>query len=205
MDAKLKYHKNRQSHIQKLNIMVVSKFNSTHVELWPYTEAKFVTKFIEQEMAIYDMKKEEQMEMLKKKIASRLDSYVSMNLSCFFSMWHKNFFLRHNMCLFDVSQCKKIGISTEHGGVSTDTQEAHHPSDETTPTRWRRPKMQVRRKEVESVTDVVHLTSYSNDAAPAVVTINIGNAKAIILWILTPDKQFSRYLNCGLQFVNFHI
>ena len=63
------------------------------------------------------------------------------------------------MCVFDVKQCKKAGISIEEGGLSTDTQEAQQPYDVTTPPRRRRPKLQVRRKEVESLTDVVTLTS----------------------------------------------
>ena len=84
-DPNIKYHRNKHSHVYMSKVKVVSKFNSTPVELQLDTEVDFVAKFIEQEMAIYDSKKEERMEMLKKKIASRLDSYVSMNLSCFFS------------------------------------------------------------------------------------------------------------------------
>ena len=100
-------------------------------------------------------------------------------------------------------QC--IALSPVDGGVSTDTQEAHHPSNETTPTRRRRPKIQVRRNEMESVTDVVRLTSNLDDATYGVATINIGNTKAIRSWILTLDKQFGMYLICGLRFVNFQL
>ena len=55
------------------------------VELLPNTETEFVARFMEYEMAIYDTKKEERRKMVKKKIASGLDPYVSMNLSCFLS------------------------------------------------------------------------------------------------------------------------
>ena len=51
-------------------------------------------RFIEQEMSICDLKKEERMEMLKNKIAIGLDSYVSMNLSCFFSVGGLNLWIR---------------------------------------------------------------------------------------------------------------
>ena len=52
-DPKIKYKRNKQSHIRKLKIRVVSKFNSTPVELWPGTEVEFVAKFIEQELYKY--------------------------------------------------------------------------------------------------------------------------------------------------------
>ena len=129
-----------------------------------------MVRFIEHEMAIYDSKKDERVEMLKKNIASGFDSYVSMNLSCSFSTRHKIFGLGHNMCLFDVLQCKKVGISTKDGGVSTNKQKPN--------THLMRPNhrdgddqnvVQVRRKEVESVTDVVPLTSNSDDATLNVV------------------------------------
>ena len=45
--------------------------------------------------------------------------------------------------------------------------------------------MPIRRKEVESNTDVVPLTSDSNDVASDVATIQIEHAKAIRLWIQT--------------------
>mgnify|MGYP000509387094 FL=1 len=50
--------------------------------------------FMEHEMANYDSKKDERMEMLKKKIASSLDSYVSMNLSCLGSVGGLNLWIR---------------------------------------------------------------------------------------------------------------
>ena len=109
------------------------------------------------------------------------------------------------MCLFVVKQYKMAGISTEEGGVSTDIPEALIPSDVSTPSRQRRPEIQVRRNEMESVTDVVRLTSNLDDATYGVATINIGNTKAIRSWILTLDKQFGMYLICGLRFVNFQL
>ena len=86
MDPEIKYHRNRQSYIRKLKVRAISRFKSTPVELRRITEAEFVATFMEHEMAIYDSKKDERMETLKKKIASGLDSYVSMNLPCFFSI-----------------------------------------------------------------------------------------------------------------------
>ena len=76
------------------------------------------------------------------------------------------------MCLIVVEQCKKAGISNEEG-VSTDVGEALNPSEGgvSIPPRRRRPKMPVRRKEVESNTDVVPLTSDSNDATLDVATV----------------------------------
>ena len=62
-----------------MKVRVVLRFNSTPVKLQINIEAEFVARFMEHEMAIYDSKKDEQLEMLKKKIASRLDSYVSMS------------------------------------------------------------------------------------------------------------------------------
>ena len=109
------------------------------------------------------------------------------------------------MCLFDVKQCKRVGISIEEGGVSNNTQEAQHPFNVSTPPRRRWFKMQVRQKELESVTNAVPLASNSDDAAPNVATVNIGSAKAIRSWILTLDKQFGMYLICGLRFVNFQL
>ena len=78
------------------------------------------------------------------------------------------------MCLIVAKQCKKVGISTEEG-VSTDVGEALNPYEGcvSTPPRGRRQKMSVRRKEVESHTDVVPLTSDSNDVASDVATIQI--------------------------------
>ena len=87
------------------------------------------------------------------------------------------------MCLFDVKQCKRVGISIEEGGVSNNTQEAQHPFNVSTPPRRRWFKMQVRQKELESVTNAVPLASNSDDAAPNVATVNIGSAKAIRSWI----------------------
>ena len=84
-----------------------------------------------------------------------------------------------------MKQCKTAGTSTEDGGVSTDTKEAHDPSDVFTPPTQRRPKIQVRRKEVELVTNVIPLTSYLDDIAKTVHTVNIGSAKAIKSWIQT--------------------
>ena len=83
--------------------------------------------------------------------------------------------------------------------MSTDTHEAHHPSDETTHLDRDDPNFRFCHNEVESVTHDVHLASNSNDATLDVTTINIGNAKAIKSWILTPEKQFARYLICGFK------
>ena len=94
MYLEIKYHRNRQSHIRKLKVRVVSRFNSTPVELRPDIEAEFVARFMEHVMAIHDSKKDGRMEMLKKKIASKLDSYVSMSLSCFFSFRGLNLWIR---------------------------------------------------------------------------------------------------------------
>ena len=60
----------------------MSKFQSTLVELQGGAESDFVARFIANEMAIYDSRKEERMEMLKNKIAADFDSYVSMKLLC---------------------------------------------------------------------------------------------------------------------------
>ena len=97
------------------------------------------------------------------------------------------------MCLIVVEQCKKAGISTEEG-VSTDVGEALNPSEGcvSTPPRGRRQQMPIRRKEVESNTDVVPLTSDSDDAASDVDTVQIKHSKGITLWIQTPNKHFSR-------------
>mgnify|MGYP007076045035 CR=1 FL=1 len=78
-DPKIKYHRNRQSYIQKLKVRVVSRYNSIPAELRLDTEAEFVARFMDNEMAIYDSKKDERLEMLTKKIRSGLDSYVSMS------------------------------------------------------------------------------------------------------------------------------
>ena len=96
------------------------------------------------------------------------------------------------MCLIVVKQCKKMGISTEEGGVSIDVCEALNPFDVSMPPRRRPPKMQVRRKEVESNIDVVPITLDSDDVAWDVATIQIEHAKAIKTWIQTPGKHFSR-------------
>ena len=53
-----------------------------------------MARFMEHYMAIDNSKNYEQMEMLKKKIAFGLDSYVSMNLSCFFSVIGLNLWIR---------------------------------------------------------------------------------------------------------------
>ena len=79
MDPEIKYHKNRQTYIRMLKVKVVSRYNSIPAELRLDTEAKFVARFMDHEMAIYDSKKDERLEMLKTKIASGLDSYVSMS------------------------------------------------------------------------------------------------------------------------------
>ena len=50
----------------------------------------------------------------------------------------------------------------------------------------------VLRKEVESNTDVVPLTSDLDDAASDVATVQIQHGKGIRLWIQTPNKHFSR-------------
>ena len=100
----------------------------------------------------------------------------------------------NNMCLIVVKQCKKAGISTQPQGVSTDVDEALNPSEGgvSTPPRRRRQKMPVRRKEVESHTDVYSLTSDSDDVAPDVAIVQIQHGKGIRLWIQTPNKHFSR-------------
>ena len=74
-----------------------------------------------------------------------------------------------------VKQCKKTGISIEEGGLSTYTQETQQSSNMTTPPRRRRPKLQVRRKEVESLTNVVTLTSNSDVEPPNVAMVQIGS------------------------------
>ena len=94
MNLEIKYHRNRQSHIRKLKVRFVSRFNSTPIELRLDTEVEFVARFMEHVMAIHDSKKDGRMEMLKKKIASKLDSYVSMSLSCFFSFRGLNLWIR---------------------------------------------------------------------------------------------------------------
>ena len=109
----------------------------------------------------------------------------------------------NNMCLFDVKQCKKVGISTEEDGVSTDTPKAQNPSDVSTPPRRRRPKMQVRRKEVDSNTNVVPLTLDLDEATPIVAIVKIGSAKTTRSWIQTPTKLFVRFRICVLQFVYY--
>ena len=82
------------------------------------------------------------------------------------------------MCI-RCKKCKKAGISIEEGGLSTDTQETQQPSNVTTSPRWRQPKLQVRQKEVESLTNVVTLTSYLDDEPPNVAMIQIGSGNAI--------------------------
>mgnify|MGYP007132917739 CR=1 FL=1 len=42
-------------------------------------EAEFMARFMNHKMATYYFKKDERLKMLKKKIASSLDSYVSMS------------------------------------------------------------------------------------------------------------------------------
>ena len=79
MDPKITYNGNRQTYIRKLKVRVVSRYNSIPIELRLDTEAEFVARFMDNEMAIYDSKKEERLEMLTKKIAPGLDSYVSMS------------------------------------------------------------------------------------------------------------------------------
>mgnify|MGYP007117645456 FL=1 len=92
----------------------------------------------------------------------------------------------NNMCLFVVKLCKMTRISTGEGGVFTNTVEALNPSNVSMPSRQRSSKMQVRRKEVKSNIDVGPLTSYLDDIAPNVATIQIEHAKAMIWWIQTP-------------------
>ena len=60
-------------------VKVVSRYNSILAELHLDTAAEFVARFMDHEMAIYDSKKDERLEMLKTKIAFGLDSYVSMS------------------------------------------------------------------------------------------------------------------------------
>ena len=74
-----------------------------------------------------------------------------------------------------------------------DVGEALNPSrgGVSTPPRRRRPKMPVRRKEVESNTNAVPLTLDSDDAASDVATVQIEHDKGIRLWIQTPNKHFS--------------
>ena len=79
MDPEIKYNRNRQTYIRKLKVRVVSRYNSIPAELRLDTEAEFVARFMDNEMAIYDSKKDERLEMLTKKIRSGLDSYVSMS------------------------------------------------------------------------------------------------------------------------------
>ena len=79
MDPEIKYNRNRQTYIRKLKVRVVSRYNSIPAELRLDTEAEFVAQFMDNEMAIYDSKKDERLEMLTKKIRSGLDSYVSMS------------------------------------------------------------------------------------------------------------------------------
>ena len=96
------------------------------------------------------------------------------------------------MCLIVVEQCKKAGISTEEG-VSTDVGEALNPSEGcvSTPPRGRRQQMPIRRKEVESNTDVVPLTSDSDDVADVAI-VQIEHGKGIRLWIQTPNRYLSK-------------
>ena len=79
MDPEIKYHINRKSYIRKLKGKVVLRYNFIPVELWLDTEAKFMPRFMDHEMAIYDSKKDEWLKVLKKKIASGLDSFVSIS------------------------------------------------------------------------------------------------------------------------------
>ena len=76
MNTEIKCHKNQQSHIQKLKIRAVLKFQSTLVELQHDTEANFMARFIDQEMAIYNGGKEHQRAKLELKFV--VASYVSM-------------------------------------------------------------------------------------------------------------------------------
>ena len=123
-----------------------------------------MARFMDKEMTIYDSNKDERLEMLTKKIAAGLDSYVSMSEDFISDCWRVYWQNSDNkMCLIVVKQCKKAGISTQPQGVSTDVDESQNPFEGgvSTPPRRRRPKMPIRRKEVESNTDVVSLTSDS--------------------------------------------
>ena len=62
-----------------MKFRVVLRYNSIPVELQLDTEAEFMAQFMDHEIAIYNSKKDKQLEVLKKKIASGLDSYVSMS------------------------------------------------------------------------------------------------------------------------------
>ena len=195
MDPEIKYYRNRQKYIRKLKVRAVSKYNSIPAELRLDTQAEFVARFMDKEMTIYDSNKDERLEMLTKKIAAGLDSYVSMSEDFISDCWRVYWQNSDNkMCLIVVKQCKKAGISTQPQGVSTDVDESQNPSEGgvSTPPRRRRPKMPIRRKEVESNTDVVSLTSDSDDAASDVAIVQIQHGKGIRLWIQTPNKHFSR-------------
>ena len=69
-------------------------------------------------------------------------------------------------------------ISEDGGGLSTNGDGQNQPF-ESTLTKPRRAKIKVRWKEVESNTDDVPLTSYSDDVASDVATIQIEHTKAI--------------------------
>ena len=50
-------------------------------ELQTCTKSNFVTKFTRDEMIIYDLSKDQQMEKLKLKIVKKYEFYVSINLN----------------------------------------------------------------------------------------------------------------------------
>ena len=81
MDSERKYmSRSRQSYIRKLETKKVNQFNAIPKALQTCDEAKFVARFKEHDMAIYNMGKEHRMVKLKLKIAATSDAYASMQV-----------------------------------------------------------------------------------------------------------------------------
>ena len=127
MDPAIKHCKIWQSHIQKLKIWAILKFNSTLVELGPNSESKFMARFIEpRDGCVWIEKGRTDGDVEEVLHPDWILTYIWM-FHAFLVCDMKSFCLDHNMCLFDVSHYPPLMVVCQpiHKGLITHPTRQH--------------------------------------------------------------------------------